>query len=49
MPIYTDGLIINPGQNPLDSVVTGQFDAAEAAFDQAMFEIRCLPRNAFRS
>lgn len=38
MTLYTEGLIARPGRNVLDDVVTGQFDAAEAAFDQAWFE-----------
>ena len=38
MTLFTDGLIVRPGRNMLDDVVTGQFDAAEAAFDQAMFD-----------
>ncbi|MGK9045822.1 hypothetical protein KXR63_00480 [Stutzerimonas chloritidismutans] len=38
MTLFTDGLIIRKDRNILDDVVTGQFDAAEAAFDQAMFE-----------
>lgn len=38
MPIYTDGLIVRRDRNLLDDVVTGQGDAAEAAFDQAWFE-----------
>lgn len=38
MTIWTDGLITRPGRNILDDVVTGQFDAAEAAFDQAWFD-----------
>lgn len=38
MTLFTDGIIRNPNRNVLDDVVTGQFDAAEAAFDQAMFE-----------
>lgn len=37
MTIFTDGLIQQPGRNLLDDVVTGQFDAAEAAFDDAWF------------
>ena len=45
MTLYTDGLIIRRDRNILDDVVTGQFDAAEAAFDQAMFE---NPTNAAR-
>ncbi len=38
MTLFTDGLIVRKDRNILDDVVTGQFDAAEAAFDQAMFE-----------
>lgn len=38
MTLFTDGLIVRPRRNMLDDVVTGQFDAAEAAFDQAMFD-----------
>ncbi|BAP80899.1 hypothetical protein MT1_3724 [Pseudomonas sp. MT-1] len=38
MTLFTDGLIIRKDRNILDDVVTGQFDAAEASFDQAMFE-----------
>ena len=38
MTLFTDGLIIRKDRNILDDVVTSQFDAAEAAFDQAMFE-----------
>jgi len=38
MALFTDGNIIDRNYNPLDDIVTGQFDAAEAAFDQAMFE-----------
>ena len=38
MTLFTDGLIIRKDRNILDDVVTGQVDAAEAAFDQAMFE-----------
>lgn len=38
MTLFTDGLIIRRDRNLLDDVVTGQFDAAEASFDQAMFE-----------
>lgn len=38
MTLFTEGLIIRRDRNILDDVVTGQFDAAEAAFDQAMFE-----------
>lgn len=38
MTLFTDGLVIRKDRNILDDVVTGQFDAAEAAFDQAMFE-----------
>jgi hypothetical protein len=45
MTLFTDGLIIRKDRNILDDVVTGQFDAAEAAFDQAMFE---NPTNAAR-
>jgi len=36
--IYTDGLIVRPDRNVLDDVVTGQLDAAQAAFGQAWFE-----------
>lgn len=45
MTIYTEGLIVNPTRNLLDDVVTGQLDAAEAAFDQTLFE---NPTNAVR-
>lgn len=45
MTLFTDGLIIRKDRNILDDVVTGQFDAAEAAFNQAMFE---NPTNAAR-
>lgn len=45
MTLFTDGLIIRKDRNILDDVVTGQFDAAEAAFDQAMFD---NPTNAVR-
>lgn len=38
MTIYTDGLIVRPERNVLDDVVTGQLDAAQAAFGQAWFE-----------
>lgn len=38
MTLFTDGLIVRPGRNILDDVATGQLDAAEAAFDQALFE-----------
>lgn len=38
MTLFTDGLVIRSDRNLLDDVVTGQFDAAEAAFDQALFE-----------
>lgn len=38
MTIFTDGLVINRGRNLLDDVASGQLDAAEASFDQAMFE-----------
>ena len=38
MTLFTDGLVIRRDRNLLDDVVTGQFDAAEAAFDQAIFE-----------
>jgi hypothetical protein len=38
MTLFTDGLVIRRDRNLLDDVVTGQFDAAEASFDQAMFE-----------
>ena len=38
MTIYTDGLIVRPDRNVLDDVVTGQLDAAQAAFGQAWFE-----------
>lgn len=38
MTIYTDGLIVRRDRNLLDDVVTGQFDAAVAAFEQAWFE-----------
>lgn len=37
MTINTDGLIVRRDRNILDDVVTGQFDAAEAAFDDAWF------------
>ena len=45
MTLFTEGLIVRRDRNILDDVVTGQFDAAEAAFDQAMFE---NPTNAAR-
>jgi hypothetical protein len=38
MTLFTDGLVVRRDRNLLDDVVTGQFDAAEASFDQAMFE-----------
>ncbi|SFQ45782.1 hypothetical protein SAMN05216229_1239 [Geopseudomonas sagittaria] len=38
MPIITEGLIVRRDRNLLDDVVTGQADAAEAAFDQSWFE-----------
>lgn len=38
MTLFTDGLIVRRDRNLLDDVVTGQFDAAQASFDQAMFE-----------
>lgn len=38
MTLFTDGLIIRRDRNLLDDVVTGQFDAAEAAWDQQIFE-----------
>lgn len=37
MTIYTDGLIVRPGRNVLDDVVTGQLDAAKAAWENEMF------------
>ncbi|MEC7472454.1 MAG: hypothetical protein VX946_03720 [Pseudomonadota bacterium] len=37
MTIYTDGLIARPGRNVLDDVVTGQLDAAKAAWENEMF------------
>ncbi|MBA1234792.1 hypothetical protein G7Z98_09525 [Pseudomonas stutzeri] len=45
MTLFTDGLIVRKDRNILDDVVTGQLDAAEAAFDQAMFD---NPTNAVR-
>ncbi len=45
MTLFTEGLVVRRDRNLLDDVVTGQFDAAEAAFDQAMFE---NPTNAAR-
>lgn len=39
MTLFTDGLVIRRDRNLLDDVVTGQFDAAEAAFDQSLFEV----------
>lgn len=38
MTLFTEGLIIRRDRNILDDVVTGQFDAAEAAWDQQAFE-----------
>lgn len=38
MTIYTDGLIVRRDRNLLDDVASSQFEAAEAAFDQAFFE-----------
>jgi hypothetical protein len=38
MTLFTEGLVIRRDRNLLDDVVTGQFDAAEASFDQALFE-----------
>ena len=38
MTIYTDGLVVRPDRNVLDDVVTGQLDAAQAAFGQSWFE-----------
>lgn len=38
MTLFTDGLIVRRDRNLLDDVVTGQFDAAQASFDQALFE-----------
>jgi hypothetical protein len=38
MTLFTDGLVVRRDRNLLDDVVTGQFDAAEASFEQAMFE-----------
>lgn len=38
MTLFTEGLIVRPGRNILDDVASGQFDAAEAAFDQGLFE-----------
>ena len=37
MTIYTDGLIVRPGRNVLDDAVTGQLDAAKAAWQNEMF------------
>ncbi|WP_313338506.1 hypothetical protein [Stutzerimonas nitrititolerans] len=45
MTLFTDGLIIRKDRNILDDVVTGQFDAAEAAWDQQAFD---NPVNALR-
>lgn len=38
MTLFTDGLIVRRDRNLLDDVVTGQFDAAEAAWDQQAFD-----------
>ena len=38
MTLFTDGLIVRRDRNLLDDVVTGQLDAAQASFDQALFE-----------
>lgn len=38
MTLFTDGLVVRRDRNLLDDVVTGQFDAAEAAWDQQIFE-----------
>lgn len=38
MTLFTDGLIVRRDRNLLDDVVTGQFDAAEAAWDQQVFD-----------
>lgn len=45
MALFTDGNIIDRNYNPLDDIVTGQFDAAEAAWDQQAFD---NPVNALR-
>lgn len=36
MTLYTEGLIVRPGRNLLDDVVTGQFDAAAAAGEESL-------------
>ena len=38
MTLFTEGLIVRRDRNILDDVVTGQFDAAEAAWDQQVFD-----------
>lgn len=38
MTLFTEGLIVRRYRNILDDVVTGQFDAAEAAWDQQVFD-----------
>jgi hypothetical protein len=38
MTLFTEGLIVRRDRNMLDDVVTGQFDAAEAAWDQQVFD-----------
>ena len=38
MTLFTEGLVVRRDRNLLDDVVTGQFDAAEAAWDQQAFE-----------
>ncbi|PHR17887.1 MAG: hypothetical protein COA41_11355 [Sphingopyxis sp.] len=39
MTLFTDGLIVRPGRNMLDDVVTGQFDAAEASGELSFEEL----------
>jgi hypothetical protein len=38
MTLFTEGLVVRRDRNLLDDVVTGQFDAAEAAWDQQAFD-----------
>jgi len=38
MTLFTEGLVVRRDRNLLDDVVTDQFDAAEAAWDQQAFE-----------
>lgn len=47
MTLYTDGLIIRRDRNILDDVVTGQFDAAEAAAVESF--VRSPVSSAFRT